>query len=74
MMVRHCNDATIANTEPMFNRHPDGSFYKAEIVALVCVKSPNEYRCIVLPVETAEKAAQVNLDRYFNASHQGRPA
>ncbi len=61
----HCNEATIANTEPMFNRHTDGSFYKAQIVVLVCVKSSNEYRCIVLPVGTAEDAAQTNLTRYY---------
>lgn len=44
----------------MFNRKP-GSF-KATIVALVCVRSPDEYQCIFLPVEIAEEAAQINLD------------
>lgn len=51
----------IANkNEPMFNRSR-GSF-RADVVALVCVKSPHEYQCIVLPVEKAEQAAQINLD------------
>jgi hypothetical protein len=44
----------------MFNRAT--AFYRAEIVVLVCVKAPMEYHCLVLPVERAEEAAQMNLD------------
>ena len=43
----------------MFNRH--SSFYKAETVVLVSVKSPSLYCCIILPVDVAEKAAQMTL-------------
>ena len=46
----------------MFNRI--ASFYKADFVVLVAVKSPKEYSCVVLPVETAETAAQINLGGY----------
>jgi hypothetical protein len=60
-----CNEAIIARKESMFNHCTDSAFYKAEIVALVCVKKPNEYSCIVVPVEIAEKAAQMNLDREY---------
>lgn len=60
----HCTDAVIAGDQKVFNRTSNG-FYKAEIVVLVCVKSPKEYQCLVLPVEIAEKAAQINLDSYF---------
>jgi hypothetical protein len=63
----HCTDAIIAGDEKLFNRK-SSSFYEAEIVVLVCVKSPKEYECLVLPVEIAEKAVQINLDSYFRVS------
>lgn len=56
----------------MFNRH--SSFYKADIVILVRVKSPKEYSCIVLPVGIAEEAAQINLNRdYRTPRRDGKP-
>ena len=56
----YCKPEHIAsNNEPMFNR-AKGSF-RADVVVLVCIKSPHEYQCIVLPVEKAEEAAQINL-------------
>ena len=30
-------------------------------MVLVCVKSPSVYQCLVLPVEVAERAVQINL-------------
>ena len=60
----HCSEAIIAG-EPMFNHSATSRFYKAEIVVLVSVKSPKDYSCVVLPVEIAEKAAQMNLDREY---------
>ncbi len=60
----YCNEEVIARREPFFNKKDNG-FYKAEVVALVCVKSPKEYSCLVLPVTIAEQAAQLNLTRYF---------
>jgi hypothetical protein len=55
-----CDAAIIARDKPMFNKAE--SYYKAQIVVLVSVKSPAEYRCVVLPVDKAEEAAQLNLD------------
>lgn len=57
----HSSDAVLARTESMFNRS-GGSFYKAEVVVLVGVKSPQDYHCLVLPEHIAESAAQMNLD------------
>jgi hypothetical protein len=54
----------VAGSKPMFNR-VIGSFYKADTVALVAVRTPNEYRAVILPVADAEAAAQVNLDHAF---------
>ncbi len=67
-----CTDAILAKKEPMFNRR--ASFYEAEIVVLVSVKSPKEYSCLVLPVQIAEEAAQINLDReYRTPKKDGSP-
>jgi len=72
----HCTDEVIGRgepVEPVFNRSTSG-FYKAQIVVMVCVKSPKEYTCLVLPVEVAEEAAQVNLDACFRGpTRQGTP-
>jgi hypothetical protein len=69
----YCTDEVIGRVKPMFNRSTSG-FYKAQIVVMVCVKSPKEYTCLVLPVEVAEKAAQVNLDACFRGlKNDGTP-
>jgi hypothetical protein len=58
-----CNESLIADkTLTVFNRAD--SFYKAQIVLLVCVKSPIEYVCVVMPTSQAETAAQLNLDLF----------
>ncbi|MEW6767194.1 MAG: hypothetical protein AB1342_04095 [Pseudomonadota bacterium] len=53
------------NKETMFNRR--SSFYTASHVVLVAVRSPTVYSYVVLPVDAAEEAAQLNLDRNFRA-------
>jgi len=58
-----CNQNVISRKGPMFNRK--SSFYKADIVVLVAVRSPKDYCCIVLTVSSAEEAAQLNLDRDY---------
>lgn len=60
----YCDKGIIADPRNrMFNRRT--SFYKAQIVVLVSVKSPAEYCCVVLPGQTAERVAQLNLDYAF---------
>jgi hypothetical protein len=68
-----CTNEIIANrNEPMFNRRT--SFYSANVIALVAVRSPKEYSCVVLPVDEAERAAQLNLDRdYRTLTRTGQP-
>ena len=57
----YCHEEHIRNPDvKMFNR-VKGPF-KANIVAMVCVRSPYEYQCIFLPVEDAETAARINLN------------
>jgi len=54
----------------MFNRTKD-NFYRAQFVVMVCVKSPNDYQCLVVPADIAEKAAQLNLDANFRSLDKG---
>lgn len=65
----YCDEAIVAGKGKdegrMFNRCSNSSFYKAQIVVLVSVKSPKEYSCLVLPEKIAEEAAQTNLDREY---------
>ncbi len=57
----YCDKEIIADKFlPMFNRR--NGFYQADIVAMVCVKTPKEYKCLIMPVKEAEKAAQMNLE------------
>jgi hypothetical protein len=59
----------IEGSEPMFNKCRNG-FYRAEMIVLVCVKSPKAYSCLVLPVAIAERAAQKNLDREYRTKRR----
>lgn len=69
----NCTAEIIANKNiTMFNRR--SSFYKATHVVLVAIRSPKDYCCIVLPVDVAEEAAQVNLDTEYRKENQsGEP-
>ena len=59
-------------TTKMYN-HAE-TFYKAQVVILVSVKSASEYKCVVLPVAEAEKAVQLNLNHSFrNPKKDGSP-
>jgi hypothetical protein len=49
-------DEVIEGRKKMYNSVE--SFYRARVVILVSVKSAREYRCVVLLVDEAEKAAQ----------------
>ncbi len=60
----------IDGKRPMYNAAD--SFYKAQVVVLVCVKTASGYLCVVLPMGEAERAAQLNLDHsYRNAKKEG---
>jgi hypothetical protein len=65
-----CTDEIIHGRGNMFNRAKD-NFYKAQFVVMVCVKSPNDYQCLVVPADIAEKAAQVNLEANFRSLNKG---
>jgi len=56
----YCKDRHIRDNADMFN--VAGNSFKADVVVLICVRSPNDYQSIVLPVAKAEEAAQINLN------------
>lgn len=65
-----CDEAMIRDQAvPVFNR--SSGHYRAEVVILVCVKSPSEYVSIVMPVAKAEEAAQLNLDLFRMSKPDG---
>jgi len=49
----------VAGTRPIFNHAK--SFYAADVVILVAVRSPKEYSCVVLPIDIAEHVADLHL-------------
>jgi hypothetical protein len=59
----HCNKENIDKGAPMYNR--SDSFYRAQIVALVCVESASLYTCVLLPVTKAEELARLNIEREY---------
>lgn len=66
----YCTDEIIAGREKMFDRAKN-SFYEAQFVVMVCVKSPTDYRCLVVPADITEKAAQANLNASFRSLTRG---
>src|SRR6202020_1417511 len=52
-----CHQEVIDKQRDVYNSVE--SFYRAQVVVLVSVKSASDYKCIVLPVTEAEKAAQL---------------
>lgn len=66
----YCTDEIIDRRENMFNRKKN-SFYKAQFVVMVCVKSPDDYRCLVVPADIAERAAQKNLEAHYRSPKKG---
>ncbi len=70
----YCTEEHIRNPEAkMFNRTTGAGSFCADVVVLVCVRAPNEYKCIVLPAKIAEDAAKINLDYAFRAKREGKP-
>ncbi len=59
-----CDDKGIAGERPIFNSKTEFAL-KADVLVLLAIKSPSEYRAVVLPVEKAEEAAQINMDGYY---------
>jgi hypothetical protein len=59
----YAQQETIEREKKMYNSVE--SFYRAQIVVLDCVESAHEYKCVVLPVDQAEKAAQLSIDHSF---------
>lgn len=59
-----CDDDIVAGRARMFNGKADAPL-KADVVVFVGLRSPSDYWALVMPVERAEAAADINLDRYY---------
>lgn len=59
-----CTEGHISNDAPMFNGKTAAAL-RADVVVLMGVRSPTDYWAVVLPVERAEEAAQLNLSAYY---------
>lgn len=69
----HITQEILDKKQPVFNRRDD-NFYKANVVVLVAVRSPQDYTCIVMPTKQAETAAQLHLDAgYRKGKKDGQP-
>ncbi|MBP8232493.1 MAG: hypothetical protein KAY22_09320 [Rhizorhabdus sp.] len=59
----HCDDAMIERRSSVFNRHSNFALM-ADVIVLLAVRSPSKYRAVIMPVDAAEQAAQLNMDGY----------
>jgi Holliday junction resolvase-like predicted endonuclease len=60
----YCDEDVVENRRPFFNAKSDFAL-KADVIVLLAVHSPSSYRSIVLPVEKAEEAVQINISGYY---------
>lgn len=70
VQLGYCDADTIDHRTPLFNGKSDFAL-KADVIVLVAVKSPSEYRAVVLPIDEAERAAQLNMDGYYRQPKPG---
>lgn len=60
----YCDESIVEKGRPFFNSKSDFAL-KADVIILLSVRSPSEYRAIILPVEKAEEAVQTNISGYY---------
>ncbi|WIY69544.1 hypothetical protein KB221_00630 [Aquidulcibacter paucihalophilus] len=63
----YCTKEIVAGTVPMFNGKTEAAL-RADVIVLVGVYSPSKYHAVVLPVATAEQAAQTNIGQYYRGT------
>ena len=66
----YCDDDIVQGRRPLYNGKSDFAL-KADAIVLLAVNSPSAYRAIVLPVDKAEEAAQINMTGYFRQPKPG---
>jgi hypothetical protein len=66
----YCDEAAVLGHREIFNAKTDFAL-RANVIVLLAIKSPSEYRAIVLPAEKAERAAQINMDGYYRQPKPG---
>ena len=66
-----CKEGHILSSDTRIFNQIAGSF-QAGVAALVCFRSPSDYRLILAPVRVAENAAQINLNYAYRTKKNGR--
>ena len=66
----YCDEDIVERRRRFYNGKSDYAL-KADVVVLLAVKAPSQYRAVVLPVAQAEKAAQMNIDGYYRLPKEG---
>ena len=59
-----CNEETIEGRSSFFNAKSDFAL-RADVIVLIAVNSPSNYCAVVMPVDEAEKAVQLNMTGFF---------
>lgn len=65
-----CDENTVQKRHSFFNSKTAFTL-QADVVVLLAVKSPSNYRAVVMPVKEAEQAAQMNMDGYYRQPKPG---
>ena len=70
-IILSSDDPKFAFRHALFSHGCGPDSYPVEIqpAPLVAVRTPNEYRTVILPVSDAEAAAQISLDDAFRTPH-----
>ena len=66
----YCDEEVVERRRPFYNRKSEFAL-KADVIVLVAVNSPSKYKAVVLPVDKAEEAAQMNISGYYRQPKPG---
>jgi Holliday junction resolvase-like predicted endonuclease len=66
----YCDEDIVERRRDFYNGKSEFAL-KADVVVLLAVKSPSDYRAVVMPVQKAEEAAQMNMDGYYRLPKLG---
>ena len=66
----YCDEDIVERRRPLYNSKSEFAL-KADVIVLLAVNSPSKYKALVMPVEKAEEAAQMNISGYYRQPKPG---
>jgi hypothetical protein len=66
----YCDEDIVEGRRPLYNGKSEFAL-KADVIVLLAVNSPSNFRAIVMPVDKAEQAAQMNMSDYYRQPKPG---